>query len=106
MKVEADRTVLRPFCPTRRNAPFVTTDSVGVPPDSRAARPCPGPPLGGGRPAILVVDDHLAIAAECRPDIALVDLFLAGKGSVGLAAMRALAYRGVTVLAFTASDDP
>jgi DNA-binding NarL/FixJ family response regulator len=94
--------------------------------------------LSPSRPAILVVDDHQAVAdvvvaalraegfdrvrqvgpggcdldgivtaaAEFLPDIVLVDLYLAGDAGAGLAAIRALAYRGVTVLVFTASDDP
>jgi len=52
------------------------------------------------------LDAILAAAGELQPDIALVDLFLAGGSSAGLAAIRALDYRGIAVLAFTASDDP
>jgi len=94
--------------------------------------------LPGTWPAILVVDDHVAVAQvvvsalradgyervdhvgpedldlegiiaaaeELDPDVALVDLFLGGLALSGLSAISVLADRGVTVLAFTASDDP
>lgn len=90
--------------------------------------------LSPSRPAIMVVDDHRAVAellaaalrmdgfdrVECvpdydgivssvgdlRPDLALVDLYLADGDREGLCAIRALTYRGVTVLVLTASDDP
>jgi len=51
------------------------------------------------------VQGAVAAADDLRPDIALVDLYLAGGADRGLAVIRALAYRGFTVLAFTASDD-